>query len=121
MPRYSLRVRNNDFSTLEQLEKGITAVHAQGKQFFLASNLLPHNSKVKTFLDDMAPIIALKPDALIMADPGLIMLVRVGMYRSVSVQVQVGVRNIANRLHDAPYEVGDPKADQHPCRPVTSQ
>ena len=76
MPRYSLRVRNNDFSTLEQLQKGIAAVHAQGKQFFLASNLLPHNSKVKTFLDDMAPIIALRPDALIMADPGLIMLVR---------------------------------------------
>ncbi len=76
MPRYSLRVRNNDFSTLEQFEKGISAVHAQGKKFFLASNLLPHNSKVKTFIDDMAPIIALKPDALIMADPGLIMLVR---------------------------------------------
>lgn len=76
MPRYSLRVRNNDFSTLEQLKKGIDIVHAAGKEFFLASNLLPHNSKVKTYIDDVAPIIALKPDALIMADPGLIMMVR---------------------------------------------
>jgi len=76
MPRYSLRVRNNDFSTLEQLKKGIDIVHSAGKAFFLASNLLPHDGKVKTYIDDIAPIIELKPDALIMADPGLIMMVR---------------------------------------------
>ncbi len=76
MPRYSLRVRNNDFSSLERLAEGIEHVHAAGKRFFLASNVLPHNAKVKTFLDDMAPVVELRPDALIMADPGLIMLVR---------------------------------------------
>jgi len=76
MPRYSLRVRNNDFNRLENLAAGIEEVHARGKAFFLASNVLPHNSKVKTFLADMEPVVALKPDALIMADPGLIMMVR---------------------------------------------
>ncbi len=76
MPRYSLRVRNNDFSTLDKLGEGIELVHAAGKAFFLASNVLPHNNKVRTFMADMEPVIALKPDALIMADPGLIMLVR---------------------------------------------
>lgn len=75
-PRYSLRVRNNDFNTLDNLATGIAEAHALGKKFYLASNISPHNSKVKTFLKDLAPIIALKPDALIMADPGLIMLVR---------------------------------------------
>jgi len=74
-PRYSLRVRNNDF-TLENLETGINEAHAQNKKFFVASNLMPHNSKIKTYMDDMAPVIAMKPDALIMADPGLIMMVR---------------------------------------------
>lgn len=76
MPRYSLRVRNNDFDTLEQLKQGIDEVHAAGKQFFLATNVLPHNTKIKTFIRDIEPIVALGPDALIMADPGLIMLVR---------------------------------------------
>lgn len=76
MPRYSLRVRNNDFDTLAQLKNGIDEVHAAGRQFFLASNVLPHNAKVKTFLRDVEPIIELQPDALIMADPGLIMMVR---------------------------------------------
>lgn len=74
-PRYSLRVRNNDF-LLENLQTGIDEAHAQGKKFFVASNLLPHNNKVKTYLRDMQPIIDMHPDALIMADPGLIMLVR---------------------------------------------
>ena len=74
-PRYSLRVRNNDF-TLENLQTGIDEAHAQGKKFFLTSNLMPHNAKLKTYLADMEPVIGMRPDALIMADPGLIMMVR---------------------------------------------
>ena len=74
-PRYSLRVRNNDFLS-ENLSKGINEAHALGKKFFLATNVIPHNAKIKTFLKDLAPIIAMKPDALIMADPGLIMMTR---------------------------------------------
>ena len=74
-PRYSLRARNNEFK-LAQLEIGIQEAHARGKLFYVASNLLPHNAKVKTYLADMEPVIAMKPDALIMADPGLIMMVR---------------------------------------------
>jgi putative protease len=76
MPRYSLRVRNNDFNRVENVAAGIAYAHARGKAFFLATNVLPHNSKVRTFLADMQPLIELKPDALIMADPGLIMMVR---------------------------------------------
>jgi len=74
-PRYSLRVRNNDFR-LENLAAGIAEAHRLGKKFFVASNVLPHNTKVDSYLADMAPVIALRPDALIMADPGLIQLVR---------------------------------------------
>jgi len=74
-PRYSLRVRNNDFLA-DNLAKGIQEAHQSGKKFFLATNVVPHNAKVKTFMADLAPIIALQPDALIMADPGLIMMVR---------------------------------------------
>ncbi|MBU0656948.1 MAG: tRNA 5-hydroxyuridine modification protein YegQ [Gammaproteobacteria bacterium] len=74
-PRYSLRVRNNEFKN-DNLALGIAEAHALGKQFFVAVNISPHNSKIKTFLADLEPVIAMNPDALIMADPGLIMLVR---------------------------------------------
>ena len=75
VPRYSLRVRNNDFD-LGNLAAGIALTHAQGRRFYLAANVMPHGAKLKTFLDDMAPVVELAPDALIMADPGLILLVR---------------------------------------------
>ncbi|OAM26627.1 MULTISPECIES: tRNA 5-hydroxyuridine modification protein YegQ [Eikenella] len=75
-PRYSLRARNNEFAKLDVLRQGIAEAHARGKKFYLTVNTLPHNSKLKTFHADMQPLIAMKPDALIMADPGLIMVVR---------------------------------------------
>ena len=74
-PRYSLRARNNEFQ-LEELQVGIREAHALGKKLFVASNLMPHNAKVKTYMADMQPVIAMQPDALIMADPGLIAMVR---------------------------------------------
>ena len=74
-PRYSLRVRNNDF-TLDNLGKGIARAHELGKQFYVASNIAPHNSKIDTYMRDIEPVIAMNPDALIMSDPGLIMMVK---------------------------------------------
>lgn len=74
-PRYSLRARNNEFQ-LEELRTGIQEAHALGKKLFVASNLMPHNAKVRTYMADMEPVIAMRPDALIMADPGLIAMVR---------------------------------------------
>ncbi|MFZ1446442.1 MAG: U32 family peptidase, partial [Candidatus Dechloromonas phosphoritropha] len=75
-PRYSLRVRNNEFGDLDKLGTAIAEAHTQGKQFFVVSNIFPHNAKLTTYLADMAPVVALKPDALIMSDPGLIDMVR---------------------------------------------
>lgn len=75
-PRYSLRVRNNAFGSLEVLQAGIARAHALGRKFFLVSNIFPHGNKVRHYINNMAPVIALGPDAMIMSDPGLIMLVR---------------------------------------------
>ena len=74
-PRYSLRARNNEFR-LEQIATGIAEAHARGKKFFVTSNLIAHNDKLRTYLRDLEPVVALNPDALIMADAGLVMLVR---------------------------------------------
>lgn len=74
-PRYSLRVRNNEFN-LQNLAVGIEEAHQQNKKLYVVSNISPHNAKVKTYMRDIEPVIDMKPDALIMSDPGLIMLVR---------------------------------------------
>lgn len=74
-PRYSLRVRNNAFDH-DNLKIGIGEAHALGKKFYVVVNIQPHNSKLKNFIRDLEPVVAMQPDALIMSDPGLIMLAR---------------------------------------------
>ncbi|WP_233128831.1 prephenate-dependent tRNA uridine(34) hydroxylase TrhP [Halovibrio salipaludis] len=75
-PRYSLRVRNNSFRDAEALAEAIRYTHAHGRRFYLVLNIAPHNDKIRSALRDLEPLIATGPDALIMSDPGLIMLVR---------------------------------------------
>lgn len=73
--RYSLRVRNNEF-TNANLALGIAEAHAQGKKLYVVANIAPHNSKLKSFINDLRPVVDMNPDAFIMSDPGLIMLMR---------------------------------------------
>ncbi len=75
-PRYSLRVRENEFNRLEVMADAVAEAHRLGKKFYIASNIAPHNSKVRSYMKAMQPVIEMQPDALIMSDPGLIMMVR---------------------------------------------
>lgn len=68
-------MRNNEFNH-ENLQLGINEAHALGKKFYVVVNIAPHNAKLKTFIRDLKPVVEMGPDALIMSDPGLIMLVR---------------------------------------------
>ena len=99
-PRYSLRARNNEFK-LEQIAQGIDEAHQRGKKFFLTSNLLPHNDKVRTYLRDIEPIIAMKPDGIIMADPGLIMMVLDKMHSGAWNHVPIHLSVQANTVNHA--------------------
>lgn len=74
-PRFSLRVRNNEFD-LDNLATGINSAHALGKKLYVVTNIAPHNAKLLNFIGDMAPVVDLKPDAMIVSDPGIIALMR---------------------------------------------
>lgn len=95
-PRYSLRARNNEF-THENLVIGINEAHAQNKLFFVASNIIAQNNKINTYLDDLLPVIEAGPDALIMTDPGLIMMVKERWpHQPIHLSVQSSVMNFAS-------------------------
>lgn len=75
VPRWSLRVRGNGFS-LEDFAQGIELAHRQGRKFHAVLNAIPHARRTQSFLPALDEIAELHPDALIMADPGLISIVR---------------------------------------------
>ncbi|MCF7922861.1 MAG: tRNA 5-hydroxyuridine modification protein YegQ [Candidatus Marinimicrobia bacterium] len=75
VPRFSLRTRENDFRK-ESLVEAIAYTHDLGKKLYLTMNIYAHNSKIKGFMDEMERMLQYEPDAMIMADPGLIHLAR---------------------------------------------
>jgi len=75
IPKFSLRARENDF-TEEKYIEGVQYAREQGKKLYLTMNIFPHNRKVGSFEKMLNNVAGLKPDGLIMADPGMIMVAR---------------------------------------------
>jgi len=77
IPKFSLRARENGFKTLDQVAEAVEYAHTIDKKVYLTANILPHNSKVAGCIEYIGQTLAkCKPDAWIMSDPGLIMLMR---------------------------------------------
>lgn len=75
VPKFSLRVRENDFNE-RRLAEALQYAHYLGKKVYLTMNIFPHNRKVDSFVKMLSKVAEMKPDGLIMADPGMIMLAR---------------------------------------------
>ncbi|MBU0506077.1 MAG: U32 family peptidase C-terminal domain-containing protein [bacterium] len=74
-PQFSLRARENAFSE-KDLEEGVSYAHKLGKKFYLTTNIIPHNRKIKPFLNKLDDMLQTGPDALIVADIGLVDLIK---------------------------------------------
>ena len=75
VPAYSLRARENQFD-VGFLKEAVTYCHERGKKIYFTANIFPHNVKIPHFLRAMEKMVALNPDAFIMADPGVIHLTK---------------------------------------------
>ena len=74
LPGFSMRARAK--ITVEEVKQGIELAHAAGKKVYLAFNLFAHDRDFAN-MDQVSDIINyLAPDALIVADPGVMMWVR---------------------------------------------
>lgn len=90
-PAFSLRARENGFKNLDDLAEGIEYAHKLGKKFYLTSNVIARNTKVEAFQNALLAAIDKGPDALIVADAGII-----GWLRQVRPEVDVHVSVQAN-------------------------
>ena len=74
LPGFSMRARAK--ITTEEVKQGIELAHAAGKKVYLAFNLFAHDRDFVNMPRVSEVINYLKPDALIIADPGVLMWVR---------------------------------------------
>ncbi|MCF0145454.1 MAG: U32 family peptidase [Eubacterium sp.] len=70
---FSLRAKADNFSP-EDMERAIRFAHEHGVQVFVAVNILAHNADLPEMRNYLKTLEKLRPDGLIIADPGVFML-----------------------------------------------
>ena len=73
-PDMSLRTQSS--FTLEDLQEGIKFVHDHGKKIYLTLNLFMHNRDVEKLPHFLDILRQLKPDGVLIADPGVFQYVK---------------------------------------------
>lgn len=72
---YGLRAKARNFS-MEDMSAGIRYAHAHGVKVYVTANILAHNSDIKGAEGYFRELKAIGPDALIIADPGMLLAAR---------------------------------------------
>ncbi len=71
---FSLRIRSGKEFTLETFKEGIDYAHNLGKKVYVTVNGFPFNSQIELLKKHIVSMAELKPDALIVATPGVVAL-----------------------------------------------
>ncbi len=73
---FSLRIRAGKEFTFETFKEGIDYAHARGKKVYATINGFPFNSQIDLLKKHIENMAAVKPDAFIVAAPGVVKLCR---------------------------------------------
>ena len=73
-PDMSLRTKSK--FTLEEVVEGVEFAHAHGKRVYLTLNLFTHNKDIAKLPEYIETVKKVKPDGLIIADPGVFQFVK---------------------------------------------
>ena len=71
---FSLRIRSGKEFSFEEFEEGIAYAHARGKKVYATINGFPFNSQLNLLKKHILKMAELKPDAFIVATPGVLKL-----------------------------------------------
>ncbi len=90
---YSLRNFSENF-TLEELERALLFAHKAGVKVYVACNIFSRNSEQEAILDYLKSLARIAPDALIIADPGILAEAREMMpYTPIHLSTQANTTN----------------------------
>ena len=73
---FSLRIRAGKEFTMETFKEGIDYAHERGKKVYVTINGFPFNSQIELLKKHILNMASLKPDAFIVAAPGVVRLCR---------------------------------------------
>ncbi len=95
---FGLRAKAKNF-TLEEMDEGIQFAHKHGVKVYVTANILAHNNDLdgaKKYFEELREI---KPDALIISDPGMFMIAK-----QVCPEIDIHISTQANNTNYMTYD-----------------
>lgn len=94
---FSLRAKSKNFSA-EDMREGIAYAHAHNVRVFVTANILAHDRDLDEFEKYLYELKAIKPDALIISDPGIFT-----MARKICPEIEIHISTQANNTNYATF------------------
>jgi putative protease len=92
---FSLRIRSGKEFDMESFKEGIDYAHARGRKVYVTINGFPFNSQLKLLKKHIEAMVSLEPDALIVASPGVVRMVReIAPDMPIHLSTQANVMNV---------------------------
>ncbi len=95
---FGLRAKAKNFSA-EDMRIGIAFAHAHGVKVYVTANILAHNADLAEVGDYFKELSGLKPDALIISDPGVF-----SIAREICPEIEVHISTQANNTNYGTYQ-----------------
>lgn len=95
---FGLRAKAKNFS-LEEMAEGIAFAHAQGVKVYVTANILAHNEDLEGAEEYFLQLREIKPDALIISDPGMFTLAR-----KICPEIEIHISTQANNTNYRTYQ-----------------
>lgn len=95
---YGLRAKAKNFSK-EDMEEGIHFAHEHGVKVYITANIVAHNGDIAGIKEYFHELKEMKPDALIISDPGVFTLAR-----EICPEIQVHISTQANSTNYLTYD-----------------
>ena len=72
---FGLRAKSTNLSN-DELEYAVKFVHEKGKKIYITVNIFAHNAQIELMPEYLEFLASIKPDALIISDPGVFEMAR---------------------------------------------
>ncbi len=94
---YGLRAKAKNFSK-EDMAEGIKYAHEKGKKVFVTANITAHDKDLKGVREYFKELKEIKPDAIIISDPGVFMLAK-----EITPEIDIHISTQANNVNYADF------------------
>lgn len=94
---FGLRAKAKNFS-MEEMEEGIAFAHARGAKVYVTANIFAHNDDLAKVRSYFLKLREIRPDALIISDPGVFSLAR-----EICPEIEIHISTQANNTNYGTY------------------